>query len=75
MSATDTPGMPATHRYSVPDISCGHCVAAIETEVRKIEGVTSVHVDLDAKLVTVDAPPNLDASIRQAIDDAGYDIT
>jgi copper chaperone CopZ len=32
--------------YSVPGASCGHCVAAIEGEVGKLDGVSSVDVDL-----------------------------
>ena len=60
--------------YSVPDISCGHCRAAIATEVEKVAGVTRVDVDLDAKRVTVTGEQLDDATIRAAIDDAGYDI-
>ena len=68
---TDT----TTHlSYSVPGVSCGHCRAAITTEVQKVPGVTAVEVDLDTKRVTV-AGQNLDdEAIRAAIDEAGYDI-
>ena len=58
--------------YSVPGISCGHCKSAIETEVSGVDGVDSVVVDIDAKLVTVTG--GHDAAIRAAIDDAGYDV-
>jgi copper chaperone CopZ len=34
---------------SVPDVSCGHCRAAITSEVEKVAGVTSVEVDLAAR--------------------------
>jgi len=74
MSATETSDLPSNLVYAVPGMSCGHCVAAIEGEVGKISGVSSVQVDLDAKLVTVVAAPGLDAAVRQAIDNAGYDI-
>ncbi len=60
--------------YAVPGVSCGHCKSSIEGEVGKVTGVASVEVDLDAKTVTVDADASLDPAIRQAIDDAGYDI-
>jgi copper chaperone len=59
--------------YSVPDISCGHCKAAIEGEVGKLDGVTLVEVDVDARSVTVDGTAPDDA-IRAAIDDAGYEV-
>ena len=39
--------------YSVPDVSCGHCRAAISAEVEKLPGIASVEVDLQAKRVTV----------------------
>ena len=59
--------------YSVPGVSCGHCRTAISEEVTKVTGVTSVDVDLSAKRVTVGGAFD-DASVRAAIDDAGYDI-
>jgi copper chaperone len=60
--------------YSVPDVSCGHCRAAITSEVEKIAGVTSVEVDLAAKRVTVAGAELDDAAVRAAIDEAGFDI-
>jgi len=64
--------MSMTRTYSVPDISCDHCKRAIETEVSTVADVSSVDVDVDAKLVTVTGGD--DRGIRSAIDDAGYDI-
>jgi len=58
--------------YSVPDISCGHCVQAIEGEVKPLAGVGAVSVDLETKTVSVDG--GNDAEIRAAIDEAGYDV-
>ena len=58
-------------RYSVPDMSCQHCVDAITKEVNKVDGVTAVNVDLDAKTVTVDG--GQESAILAAIDVAGYD--
>ncbi|MFC9973805.1 heavy-metal-associated domain-containing protein [Spirillospora sp. NPDC127200] len=61
-------------RYSVPEISCGHCVNAISGEVRQVPGVSQVTVDVDAKTVTVQGTDLDDAALRAAIDEAGYDI-
>ncbi len=58
--------------YSVPGISCDHCRHAIETEVGTVAGVSTVEVDIEAKLVTVGGGD--DGAIRAAIDDAGYDV-
>lgn len=61
-----------TTTYSVPDMSCQHCVDAITTEVSKVDGVTGVTVDLAAKIVVVVG--GLESSIVSAIDDAGFDV-
>ncbi len=63
-----------TISYSVPDVSCGHCRAAITSEVSTVAGVESVDVDLDAKTVTVTGEPLDEAAIIAAIDDAGYEV-
>ena len=61
-----------TATYSVPDISCQHCVDAITTEVTKVDGVTDITVDLDTKTVAVVGGD--ETAIVAAIDEAGYDI-
>jgi len=38
---------------SVPDISCGHCVSRVKKALG--EGGIEAQVDLDSKVVTVDA--------------------
>ena len=58
--------------YSVPGMTCQHCVDAITSEVGQVPGVQSVIVDLENKTVTVDAPAVDDAAVRAAIDEAGY---
>lgn len=63
-----------TTSYSVPGISCGHCRTAITGEVTKIDGVRTVAVDLEQKVVTVTGDGVEDASVRDAIDEAGYDV-
>jgi copper chaperone CopZ len=42
-----------TQVYSVPNISCGHCVATIERELKLVDGVESVKAELDTRRVTV----------------------
>ncbi len=60
--------------YWVPGVSCGHCRAAITAEVEKLEGVSSVDVDLEAKRVAVAGAELDDDAVRNAIDEAGYDV-
>jgi copper ion binding protein len=64
----------STRTYSVDGMSCGHCVAAVTSEVTKVSGVAGVDVDLAAKTVTVTGEPIDDAAIRDAIDEAGYTV-
>jgi len=59
--------------YSVPEISCGHCKAAIEGEVAKVAGVTLVEVDIAERTVRVLGDAD-DTAIVAAIDEAGYEI-
>lgn len=62
----------STRTFSVPDISCDHCVRAITDEVGPIVGVESVDVDIEAKTVTVVGGDQ--DLIVAALDEAGYDI-
>ena len=39
--------------YSVPGVSCGHCRAAMTSEVEKVAGVSSVEVDPYTRRVAV----------------------
>jgi copper chaperone len=67
--------MPATSNlsYNVPEMSCGHCVAAITGEVTKLEGVSAVSIDLETKVVSVTGADLQDAAIRRAITEAGFE--
>jgi copper chaperone CopZ len=60
--------------YSVPGVSCQHCVGAVTEEVEQVPGVDSVVVDLNSKRVKVKGASIDDGAVRAAIDDAGYDI-
>ena len=62
-----------TRTYDVPGISCGHCKTAIETEVGRLDTVTTVEVDVDAKRVRVEGEAT-EAEVTAAIDEAGYDV-
>ena len=58
---------------TIPNISCGHCVSAIESELGDLEGVTSVKADAVAKTVTVqwDAPASMER-IRATLTEINY---
>ncbi|WP_194838666.1 heavy-metal-associated domain-containing protein [Nocardia sp. XZ_19_369] len=61
--------------YTVTGMTCGHCVSSVKTEIGKIDGVTSIDVDLASGAVTVDsAAPIADSEIAAAVDEAGYEV-
>ncbi|UCG25980.1 MAG: cation transporter [Chloroflexota bacterium] len=40
--------------FTVPNISCGHCVHTVEMEVGDLAGVKNVNADQDSKQVVVE---------------------
>ena len=65
--------MSETVSYTVPGMHCGHCKSAVSEEISALDGVESVDVDLDTKVVTVVGSDLDDAKLRAAIDEAGYE--
>lgn len=63
----------STVTLSVPGMSCGHCEAAVKSEVGRVSGVESVSVDLDSKDVVVTGHALDLGAIIAAVDDAGYE--
>ncbi len=61
---------------SVPDISCGHCKAAIEGAVSSVSGVHSVEVDVGDRTVDVvfDDAATDRGVIVAAIEGQGYEV-
>jgi copper chaperone len=59
-----------------PDISCEHCQHAIEGAIGKLEGVSSVKVDLPTKSVHIDYDPEIVplTKIEEVLDDTGYTV-
>ena len=59
-----------------PDISCGHCVAAIQTAVGGIDGVESVQADEATKYVTVVFDPERVelTQITSVMEEEGYPV-
>jgi copper chaperone len=59
----------------VPGMTCGHCVAAVTSEVSAVAGVTSVAIDLESKRVTIQGANLNNEALRLAIDEAGFVTT
>ncbi|NNU80463.1 heavy-metal-associated domain-containing protein [Halovulum dunhuangense] len=60
--------------FHVPDMSCGHCKAAIEKALHALDPNAAVRVDLSARTVSVETPQT-EASILAALKGAGYEAT
>ena len=65
----------ATSTYAVVGMTCGHCVDAVRDEVGKVDGVTSVDVELASGTVTVESERPVDpAAVTAAVAEAGYEV-
>ena len=64
-----------TIRFPVAGMTCSSCVGRITRSLRKMDGVTSVKVDLRHETATVSRDPRRvsDAAIAAAVTDAGYE--
>ena len=62
-----------TKTYTVPDISCGHCTATIERELRSVEGLESVKAELESKQVIVEVQgDDVLAEVEKLLEEIGY---
>ncbi len=64
-----------TVTYSIPNISCMHCVHTIKTEVSDLAGVKSVEADANSKRATItfDAPATEEA-IKALLAEIDYPV-
>ena len=62
-----------TVTYSIPSISCGHCVNTIQMEVSEMDGVASVTASAETKQVEIvfDAPASED-SIKELLAEINF---
>ena len=59
-------------KFHVPDMSCGHCTAAITKEIAALDPAAKVTTDLDGRTVSVETA-QADNAVAAAIKAAGYD--
>ena len=74
-ATTQEEDMMTTSTYAVTGMTCGHCVNAVTDELKTLDGVTDVTVDLVAggtSSVAVASTQRLDqAQVAAALDEAG----
>ncbi|KUJ85175.1 hypothetical protein AVO45_17930 [Ruegeria marisrubri] len=59
---------------NVPDMSCGHCKAAIEKAVGGVDAAARLEFDMDKRTVSVESSAPLD-TILAALKAEGYEAT
>jgi copper chaperone len=64
--------MPDMNVFSVPGMSCGHCVQTITSALKHVDGRASVDINLEAKTVRVESTKPLEVLVK-AISAAGYE--
>ncbi len=62
--------------FNVPDMSCGHCKAAVEGELNKLSGVKEANADIERGTVEVryDEGTVTTEDLKGAIEEAGYTV-
>jgi copper ion binding protein len=63
-------------KYTVPDMSCAHCKAAVEDSLNELSGVEKATADPDSGIVEVAYSEDRvgEEEIKGAIEDAGYTV-
>lgn len=63
--------------FRVPEMSCGHCKAAVEDELNKLSGVEFSNADFEKGTVEVryDEDRVTTEELKDAIEEAGYSVT
>lgn len=59
--------------YTIPAVSCGHCVHTIKMEVSDLPGVENVQVDQESKIATISfSPPATEETIVSLLKEINY---
>jgi copper chaperone len=63
--------------FNVPEMSCGHCKAAVEGELSRLSGVEFSNADFEKGTVEVryDEDRVTTEELEDAIEEAGYSVT
>ena len=64
-----------TVKYSIPNISCGHCVHTIQSEVSDLPGVKSVQADqMNKTAVIIFEAPATEEKIKSLLAEINYPV-
>lgn len=59
------------YRFTLPDMSCGHCVAAITEALQALDAQARIAIDRDARTAEVDSALPRE-TLAAALAEAGY---
>ncbi|QCS41740.1 heavy-metal-associated domain-containing protein [Natrinema versiforme] len=62
------------YTLEVPAMTCEGCEIVITGAVTAVPGVGRVEADAEAGRVTIDGDPSAEPRVRNAIEEAGYDV-
>jgi len=63
----------AKETFSIPNISCGHCVMSIKNELNELDGIKIVEGDPENKSITVEfEPPATLEQIKETLKEINY---
>lgn len=64
-----------TVTYKIPNISCGHCIHTVQSEVSELAGVKSVIADIDKKEAVITfEPPASEEKIKGLLAEINYPV-
>ena len=63
-----------TMKFNVPDMSCGHCKATIETAIKSVDEAAKIEIDLASKTVDITSAVNA-GDFAAALEGSGYPST
>ena len=59
--------------YRIPNISCGHCVHTVTTELKDLDGVLSVQADAQTKIARIEfEDPATEEKIVELLEEINY---
>lgn len=62
-----------TTTIQIRNMTCGHCVRAVENALKRLPGVREVRVTIGEAVITTEGLPDM-AAIRHAIQEEGYEL-
>ena len=68
--------MGTTGQFSIKGMTCGNCVRHVEKALQTVEGVSSVTVNLENQVATVQYDPTIATveAMGAAVNEAGYTL-